>query len=61
MFLLNKYIENEKLQNNNLYIVDAQACLYNIPADRYNKYFDLLLKGNLGKNGVQNTIKKLKI
>lgn len=56
---LNKYIENEKLQNNNLYIVDAQACLYNIPADRYNKYFDLLLKGNLGKNGVQNTIKKI--
>lgn len=56
---LNEYIENEKLQGNNIYIVDAQACLYNISADRYNKYFDLLLKGNLGKDGVQNTIKKI--
>lgn len=56
---VNEYIEEEKLQNNNVYIVDGDACLYDIPADRYNKYFDLLLKGNLGKNGVESVIEKI--
>ena len=56
---INEYIEEEKLQNNNAYIVNGDASLYDIPADRYNKYFGLLLKGNLGKNGIENVINKI--
>lgn len=54
---LNEYIEYEKSNGNTVYIVNADACAYNIPGDRYNKYFDLLLKGNLGKDGEENVIK----
>ena len=32
-------------------ILDASAALYMIPIDKYNKNYDLLLKGNLGKDG----------
>ena len=32
-------------------IVDAEACVYDIPMDIYNKNFDMFLKGNIGKNG----------
>lgn len=56
---LDDYIEKEKSDGNTVYIVSADACAYNIPGDRYNKYFDLLLKGNLGKNGVENVIKTI--
>ena len=56
---LNEYIEYEKSNGNTVYIVNADACAYNIPGDRYNKYFDLLLKGNLGKDGEENVIKMI--
>ena len=58
---LNEYIESEKANGNTVYIVNADACAYNIPGDRYNKYFDLLLKGNLGKDGEENVIKMIQI
>ena len=56
---LNDYIEYEKSNGNNVYLVNADACVYNIPGDRYNKYFDLLLKGNLGKDGEETVIKNI--
>lgn len=31
-----------------------------IPFDRYNKNFDMFLKGNLGKDGEQGIIEKIK-
>lgn len=31
-----------------VYILDATAAIFMIPIDRYNKDFDMLLKGNLG-------------
>lgn len=35
-------------------ILDATAAIYMIPINRYNKNYDMLLKGNLGENGEGN-------
>lgn len=43
-----------------VYILDATASLYMIPIDRYNKDYDMLLKGNLGKDGEEGQIEKMK-
>lgn len=40
-------------------ILDATAAVYMIPINRYNKDYDLLLKGNLGKSGEERIIKEI--
>lgn len=40
-------------------ILDASAAMYMIPNNKYNKDYDMLLKGNLGKNGEDNLIKEI--
>jgi hypothetical protein len=40
-------------------IVDAEACVYDIPMDTYNKNFDMFLKGNIGKNGEEGLISNI--
>ncbi len=40
-------------------IVDAEACVYDIPMDIYNKNFDMFLKGNIGKDGEEGIIKNI--
>ena len=40
-------------------IIDATAAVYMIPINRYNKDYDMLLKGNLGKNGEERIIKDI--
>lgn len=40
-------------------IVDAEACVYDIPMDIYNKNFDMFLKGNIGKNGEEGLISNI--
>ena len=40
-------------------ILDASAALYMIPIDKYNKNYDLLLKGNLGKDGEEKIITEI--
>lgn len=40
-------------------ILDASAALYMIPIDKYNKNYDLLLKGNLGKDGEEKIIAEI--
>lgn len=52
---VDKYIQ----QNPNIKILDATASIYMIPMDRYNKNYDMLLKGNLGYNGEENIIKEI--
>ncbi len=47
-------------EHDNVKIIDASAALYMIPIDRYNKNYDMLLKGNLGYNGIQNIIEEIK-
>ena len=40
-------------------IVDAEACVYDIPMDIYNKNFDMFNKGNFGKDGEEGIIKNI--
>ena len=48
---IDKYIlKNEKETK----ILDATAAIYMIPINKYNKNYDMLLKGNLGENGEEN-------
>lgn len=42
-------------------ILDATAVIYMIPIDRYNKDYDLLLKGNLGWNGEERIIEQINV
>ena len=42
------------------YILDATAALYMIPINRYNKDFDMFLKGNIGGSGEDGQIDKIK-
>ena len=52
---VSQYIEKEK----KVKILDASAAIYMIPIDRYHKNYDMLLKGNLGKNGEQKIIQEI--
>ena len=56
-------IDNYILEQNELgkkvYILDATACVYMIPIDKYNKNYDLFLKGNLGAEGEKGQIENL--
>ena len=45
---IDKYILNEK---KDIKILDATSAIYMIPINKYNKNYDMLLKGNLGENG----------
>ena len=54
---VDKYIEDEERE---VYILDSEAAVYMIPMDKYNKDFDMFLKGNLGAKGEQGQIEKIK-
>lgn len=54
---IGEYINSSKEK---VYILDATASVYMIPIDRYNKDYDMFLKGNLGKDGEEGQIEKLK-
>ena len=43
-----------------MYILDAEAAIYMIPINKYNKDYDMFLKGNIGKDGEQGQIEKIK-
>ncbi len=47
-------------QEKNVYILDANAALYMIPINRYNKNYDLFNVGNFGSKGEQGQIENLK-
>jgi len=57
---INGYIKEQEENGNKMYIINADAAFYNMPIDKYNKYFDLPLKGNLGQNGIETVIEKIK-
>lgn len=46
-------------QENKVKILDASAAVYMIPLDRYNKDYDMLLKGNLGYQGEKRIIEEI--
>ncbi len=47
-------------QENIVYILDAEAAIYMISLDRYNKDFDMFNKGNLGSKNEVGIIEELK-
>lgn len=55
-------IENLRLFYNDekhVILLDAAAAIYNIPLNKYNKNYDMFLKGNIGKNGEEGIIKEI--
>lgn len=54
--IINNYILS---QNSTVYILDAEAAIYMIPLDKYNKNYDMFLKGNLGSKGEKGQIDKI--
>ena len=52
---LGNFILEQNKIGKNVYILDASAAIYMIPIDKYNKDFDLFLKGNLGSDGEERT------
>lgn len=54
---VNEYIKNEEKE---VYILDSEAAVYMIPLDRYNKDYDMFLKGNIGSAGEEGQIEKIK-
>lgn len=57
---IDEFILEQNEQNKNIYILDATAAVYMIPINKYNKDYDLFLKGNLGAQGEDGQIEKLK-
>lgn len=51
------YIKDEE---RDVYILDSEAAVYMIPLDKYNKDFDMFLKGNLGLASEEGQIEKIK-
>lgn len=64
---INKNLENQIINignyiltsKENVKILDATAAIYMIPIERYNKDYDLFLKGNLGGDGEEKIIKDI--
>ena len=55
-----EYITKSEKDGKEVYILDAEAASYMIPLDKYNKNYDMFLKGNLGKDGEDGEIEKIK-
>ncbi len=56
---IDNFIIDIKSQGKNVYILDAEAAIYMIPLDLYNKDYDMFLKGNIGKDGENGIIKRI--
>lgn len=60
IYEIDNYILEKEEQGKNVYILDAEAAIYMIPINKYNKNYDMFLKGNIGKNGEDGEIQKIK-
>ena len=59
MDVANFVLEREK-EGKTVYILDAEAVLYMIPTNKYNKDYDMFLIGNIGKDGQEGQIERIK-
>lgn len=57
---IDDYILDKEKDGKKVYILDASACMYMIPIDRYNNEYDMFLNGNLGAKGEEGQIEKIK-
>ena len=56
---IDAYISEQENNGKKVYILDAEATIYMIPLNKYNKDYDMFLKGNIGKDGEQGQIEKI--
>ena len=56
---IDEFIVQQENQGNKVYVLDAEAAIYFIPLNKYNKDYDMFLKGNLGKNGESGIIERI--
>ena len=59
LYTIQKYIEDKKENNINVIVISSDSAFYTLPLKVNNYEFDMLLSGNLGYNGIQNTINKI--
>lgn len=57
---IDQYILEKEQEGKKVYILDAEAAIYMIPIDKYNKDYDMFLRGNIGKDSEQGQIEKIK-
>lgn len=57
---IDNFILEQEKENKKVYILDAEAAVYMIPINKYNKDYDMFLKGNIGKDGQDGQIQKIK-
>lgn len=58
--VIDDYILEKEKEGKKVYILDADAAIHMIPINKYNKDYDMFLKGNIGKDGEQGQIEKIK-
>lgn len=56
---IENYILEKENEGKKVYILDAEAAIYYIPLNRYNKNYDMFLVGNLGKSGEDGIIEQI--
>lgn len=56
---IDQYITEKNKQGKTIYILDAEAAIYQIPVNHYHKNFDMFLKGNIGKEGEKGIIQQI--
>lgn len=57
---IDNFILEQEKENKKVYILDAEAAIYMIPINNYNKDYNMFLKGNIGKDGQEGQIQKIK-
>lgn len=55
--MIDEYIKNNEKK---VYILNFDAAMYMIPIDKYNKNYDMLMKGNFGIRGEEGLIEDIK-
>ena len=56
---VSNYIQLKKLSGYNVYVLDAEAAVSEVPIDAYNKNYSMFNKGNLGGEGEDGIIKDI--
>ena len=57
---IDEFILKQEENGKKVYILDAEAAIYMIPIDHYNKNYDMFLKGNIGKDSEKGQIGEIK-
>ncbi len=58
---IDQYILEKEKEGIKVYVLDAEAAMQMVPINKYNKDYDMFLNGNIGKDGQQGQIEKIKV